>query len=138
MKSNNPVRILFYSAIIVLFAFTGCKKDKEDKDPTKTELLCKEWKISTIDGQSVSDYLGSDEVILKFDTDGDFKITFYEQGDTETIVGEWVWKDNESEINITLDDEPGKKIIFEVNKLTTTEFRFFDPDEDALFKCEPR
>ena len=130
MRTNYFRKIFFYFTIIVLFAITGCKKDDE---PTKTELITKEWRIISIDGESAYQYFDGEEVILKFETDGDFKITRFYDGDSETSVGKWNWEDKEELLEVEMD---GEQVNWELYKLTTTEFWFFDTDEDELFKCE--
>jgi len=134
MKPVYLKSILFYSAIIVLFTIAGCKKEDE---PTKSELLAKEWKIISVDGESVNEYFDEDEIFLKFETDGDFKITWIDDGDSEIETGNWNWQNNEEllEVNLDVESDP---VSWELKKLTKTEFWFFDTDEDALFKCVPR
>jgi len=134
MKPVYLKSILFLSAIIVLFTIAGCKKEDE---PTKSELLAKEWKIISVDGESVNEYFDEDEIFLKFETDGDFKITWIDDGDSEIETGNWNWQNNEEllEVNLDVESDP---VSWELRKLTKTEFWFFDTDEDALFKCVPR
>jgi len=134
MKPVYLKSILFLSAIIVLFTIAGCKKEDE---PTKSELLAKEWKIISVDGESVNEYFDEDEIFLKFETDGDFKITWIDDGDSEIETGNWNWQNNEEllEVNLDVESDP---VSWELKKLTKTEFWFFDTDEDALFKCVPR
>lgn len=132
MKPSYLKSILFYSTILALFAITACKKEDE---PTKSALLSKEWKIISVDGETVNEYFEEDEIFLKFEIGGVFKITWVYDGDSEIESGNWNWENNEVFIKVDLD---GDVVNWELKKLTKTEFWFFDTDEDALFKCIPR
>lgn len=128
MKPDNLKSILFYSSFILLIIISGCKKE----EPTNTELLCKEWKIISVDGESATEYFELDEVLIKFSTDGGFKITWISDGDEDINYGIWIWQNSEEKLDVELDFN---EVEWELEKLTEDDFWFYDIDDDSHFKC---
>lgn len=100
-------------------ALYGCSKEKEEVKPeeelveiNKDDLLIGEWKILSVDGDSIGDnYDGyTYSVGFKFETNGDFGYcyeTIYEAEPSNNesyceINGEWEWtNDEQTELKLT-------------------------------------
>lgn len=126
MKSK--FKFLLFVLVTVLFATTAC--DKEDDEPTKTDLIAKEWKIISIDGDPADEV----EILLKFEVNGTLILQGIDDDDlplTQTL--KWSWAENETEIIITMF---GEQIIWKLDKLTTDMLWIYDED-DTLIKMVP-
>ena len=134
MKLNHLQRIIFYSTIVVLFAVSACKKDEEPA-PTKTELLSREWKIASINDSSVELQTVVDEVTIKFNPNGNCIITGTVGGVSNPETGSWNWTNNEEILKVNINQD---QMNWELKKLTSTEFWFFDTKQQYNFKCVPK
>lgn len=118
MGTINFKRIFLYSSIIALFTITGCKKDSE---PTKTELLCQEWKLVHFLVQDQSDLIEVDidfEMTMRFDKDNHVTGSSTYDGETETETTDWQWINDENAIRIGTNTDHED---WEVQKLTDQE-----------------
>ncbi|MDA3930314.1 MAG: hypothetical protein PF541_15295 [Prolixibacteraceae bacterium] len=125
-KSKNNALLFF---CIIIFSFMlSCSKD----ELYNNKLIEKEWKVITINNVSVYSYSGENEILLKFDKNGVFIVTYNDPDFSESVSGEWFW--DEDQLTVLLD---GEQAHWSIVKLNSTEFWFNDIEEDALFKCEP-
>ena len=110
------------SVLALSFAFTACKKDKEEPKPapTKTELLTgKNWNLKGFTVNPGVDYFGNGTLITdiyaqspstdkddleRFDTPNAYK---YDEGPTkaagavQTITGTWTFSTDEKVVTVT-------------------------------------
>jgi hypothetical protein len=127
IDNNRILVILFMLAIFI----SSCKKD-EKNELSRTELLTREWNVTSIDGQSVLDYAGLDTLLIKFESDGDIKMTWKYAGESMTFAYSWSWKDNENTLQII---DGSDTYDWVVEKLTLNEFWFNDSSDQTMFKC---
>jgi hypothetical protein len=132
MKSISLKQILFYSVIITLFIIIGCKKDSNDNQTSKTELLSRVWKISSIEGSS--DFFGTIGGTLQFYTTGDYDFKFTKPvGGWEQEEDKWNWYNNETILQVVF---YGSKEDWTVTNLTKENFWFVE-EGGAIIKCVP-
>jgi hypothetical protein len=126
MKSK--FKLLLFVLVTVLFATTAC--DKEDDEPTKTDLITKAWKVISIDGDPVDEV----EILLKFEVNGNLILqSIDDDGESFTVALNWAWAENETKINISMF---GEQLIWKLDKLTTDILWIYD-EEDSLIKLVP-
>jgi hypothetical protein len=124
MKKNNL--LLLAATLVTVLNFQSCSKYEENPPfslSTKKSRLAGEWEVVKVDGQSSSQYFGSDETyFFEFEKDGDFEFGYTEtyNGSTYTYSysGEWEWENNKEQIEIELQ---GYVIDYEIIKLTKKE-----------------
>ena len=124
MKKNNL--LLLAATLVTVLNFQSCSKYEENPPfslSTKKSRLAGEWEVVKVDGQSSSQYFGSDETyFFEFEKDGDFEFGYTETDNgatyTYTYSGEWEWKNNKEEIEVEV---YGYLIDFEIIKLTKKE-----------------
>jgi len=124
MKKNNL--LLLAATLVTVLNFQSCSKYEENPPfslSTKKSRLAGEWEVVKVDGQSSSQYFGSDETyFFEFEKDGDFEFGYTETdyGTTYTYSysGEWEWENNKEEIEIVIQ---GYVIDYEIIKLTKKE-----------------
>lgn len=118
--------------LITLVGFTGCKKD-EDEEPTKTDLITKEWKVISIDGEPLLPE--DEEILLKFEVNGNLIVqSSDDDGQPVTQTIKWSWGANETTINVIL---YGEQLVWKLDKLTADALWFYDEDE-SFIKLEPK
>ena len=117
--------------LITLVAFTGCKKD-EDEEPSKTDLITKEWKLISIDGETENDEYES--LTITFETNGDLIIKATGEGTTLSQTAKWSWGTNETTINVLI---YGEQLVWKLDKLTADALWFYD-EEESFLKLEPQ
>jgi hypothetical protein len=131
MKTNLKIKTILFSMLITLVAFTGCKKD-EDKEPSKTDLLVKEWNVISIDGSGEFDDF--DALELKFEANGNLTVKATEGSASFSQNAKWSWGTNETTINIVIESD---QLVWKLDKLTADALWFYDEDE-SYFKLEPK
>ena len=124
MKKNNL--LLLAATLVTVLNFQSCSKYEENPPfslSTKKSRLAGEWEVVKVDGQSSSQYFGSDETyFFEFEKDGDFEFGYTETYNGSTYnysySGEWEWENNKEQIEIELQ---GYVIDYEIIKLTKKE-----------------
>ena len=138
MKKNNL--LLLAATLVTVLNFQSCKKYEENPPfslSTKKSRLAGEWEVVKVDGQSSSQYFGSDETyFFEFEKDGDFEFGYTEtyNGSTYTYSysGEWEWENNKEQIEIELQ---GYVIDYEIIKLTKNEL-ILEDKSSIIFEGE--
>ncbi|MCF8363006.1 MAG: hypothetical protein K9G70_10330 [Prolixibacteraceae bacterium] len=121
----------FLSIFSIGFLMYSCSEKEESYS------IVNEWEIVSVNNVSVEEYFGDDiEIILNIESNGKISITHivtYNISENETSEGDWLWEDDNSSLKVVMD---GDIVIWQIEKLTTTELWFHDKTENALFKCE--
>lgn len=115
-------------AILYLPILTSCSDDG-----INTRFLETQWKVVTINNTSVHSYSGENEILLKFEKNGVFIITWNDPDFSESETGEWFWEKENDQLTIITG---GEQSHWTIEKLDASEFWFTDIEEDALYKCE--
>ncbi|MGM0647874.1 MAG: lipocalin family protein [Bacteroidota bacterium] len=128
MNFTKSKSLLLAAAVVTALNFSSCSKYEEGPAfslRTKTARLTGEWEIvkMTINGQTES--FNNEELVLEFDKDNNFEMTFSYYGYSGTEKGEWEWIDNKEAVEVTMDGEANE---WEISKLTNDEFWFEDED----------
>jgi hypothetical protein len=131
MKTMNYFKLSLAAAIILALFLASCSKDDEDK-LSRTEMLARNWKITSVDDYAVKDYLGVDYIYLRFEQDGDLNFTVSYEGSSVTLVYTWSWIDNEQTIAI---DDGFSEMEWHVLKLNEKDLWFIDTSDQSTFKC---
>lgn len=130
MKTNLTIQTVLFSMLIAFFALTGCDKE-EDNEPSKTDLIIKEWKVISIDGDPVED----EEILLKFEVNGNLIVqSSDDDGQPVTLTIKWSWGANETTINVLF---YGEQLVWKLDKLTADALWLYD-EEESFFKMEPK
>ena len=138
MKKNNL--LLLAATLVTVLNFQSCSKYEENPPfslSTKKSRLAGEWEVVKVDGQSSSQYFGSDETyFFEFEKDGDFEFGYTETYNGSTYnysySGEWEWENNKEQIEIELQ---GYVIDYEIIKLTKNEL-ILEDKSSIIFEGE--
>jgi hypothetical protein len=130
------MRYLHLTFLVFLFAFlfAGCKK--EDKSPTKTDLIARTWQVNKVSG-NVSGF----QIIIyekgKSDNAQDFsnfRMTFEKNGnvsiisnDGEKLTGKWAFKENETKLEISGEETT----LFNLLQLTSGNLDIASKDDES-------
>ena len=128
MKTNLTFKTILFSMFLALFVINGC--EKENDEPTKTDLIAKEWKVISVDG----DLVDEEEILLKFEVNGNLILqSIDDDGQPVRLTIKWSWTENETKIIISMS---GEQLIWKLDKLTTDLLWVYD-EEDSLIKLKP-
>ncbi|WP_316818115.1 lipocalin family protein [Pedobacter nyackensis] len=122
----------FYLLVLLMtaVAFTGCKKDDEDKQ--KQNIVGKWYVKQTIEKEIVNGVVISEETETDFDTDYYFEFTkegkMIENISGDKYTGSYQVKGN-NRVAITFQDEEPDD--YEIRKLNSTEMILYIEDEDG-------
>lgn len=125
--------LTYFFAAITLLSFTGCDKDDEDKEPSKTDLLtAATWTGSAIyaNGMNISeDFIeafGYDitKNTIKFDKAG----SYADRYENQTLTGIWEFTNNEQAILFDKND-PDDRYTATITKLDNKELFLQQPIE---------
>ncbi|GAB4303254.1 MAG: hypothetical protein Kow0068_25640 [Marinilabiliales bacterium] len=125
MKVNASEKLMLAAAVLVMLNFNSCKK--YDDGPTfslmsKKARLTGEWEVVKIEGGQEPD---DGELILEFEKNGDFKVTYDYGSYSYSYEGDWTWEDKKETLEIEI---AGDKVEWEVKRLTNKELWFEDGD----------
>lgn len=125
MKTHYSGNLMLAAAIVIALNFSSCGKYEDGPSfslMSKTSRLTGEWEVVKYDNVAPDD-----DIILEFEKDGDFSLTYEYDGYSYSYDGEWSWEEGKEEIEIEVD---GDKSTWEVQRLTNNELWFEDPDNN--------
>lgn len=111
----------------------NASKQEEMESSTNTDLLCRTWKLISIDEE---DFAGAeDEIIVLFSKAGTYLVTL-------TGLAQWKWKDEaETQILYSWDEVPvwEEEVYVEIIELTNSTLKILEEfdDESDIYVLEP-
>lgn len=125
MFSKRKKRILLIAALVLVINISSCGKYEDGPAislRSKKGRLVGEWEV--VDIQGVGNLDG--DLILEFEKEGDFTLTYDYGSYSYNQEGEWSFEDNKETIEIELEDE---REDWEIKRLTNNELWFEDEDK---------
>ncbi|HNX44291.1 MAG TPA: hypothetical protein PLJ84_11405 [Bacteroidales bacterium] len=144
---KRTATFLCLTAILFLVPAACEKNSDDDKEQTKTELLCREWKVVSIGGLSANYECECDETLMSFKSDGKFSMIFKLDGaviEDESFDGQWEWQVQDESVTLEFQyfsEEEGWVTgftILDIQQLTKDYLWFIFADDDEVYKCVPK
>ncbi len=125
MKMNK--KLMLAATVVIMLNFSGCGKYEDGPffslRPKKARLVG-EWEVVEINKEKPDE--GS-KIIMEFEKDGDFSLSYFYSSYSESYLGEWEWEDNKKTVEIEVD---GEKSELEILRLTNDELWFEDENNN--------
>lgn len=150
MKSLKLTTVFFFLAAFLFLIPAACDKNSNDDEAnlTKTEMLCREWKIITIGGVSSNEECDCDETVIYFNSNGNWGLTFKSNNQVltdQSVSGSWKWEVQDESVRLEFQyysEEEGwitQATIMDLQQLTGDSLWFyFVDDEGDIYKCVPK
>ena len=102
-------------------------KSEELPATTNTQLLCRTWKLVTLNGDSVAGT--QNELVMVFYSSGTYVVTYVDSDELEGGLAQWKWKDSAEDVMCySWDGEPDCiDEIAVINQLTNSVLDISDP-----------